>query len=199
MAAGPVLSLADKVELKIKLQGLCEHYWALNGYKKTSIKELCADIGIGIGTFYSLYPTKEDLFFETIASAQSRMTKKFLDTCRDNPSKEGFIIAMKKLFRDYDEKPFLRAGDKGDKTDYQSFVTKLSAESLERIKFDSIEFFRNAIHIANITLKIDEYKAYGIFGALVSAMYVKDTIAVIHDHLEVFDFMIDNLVMDIFE
>jgi len=196
MPAGPVLLEEDKRELKVKLKGLCEHCWTVGGYKKTSIKELCASTGIAIGTFYALFPTKEDLFYETIVGIQERLTEKFLDTCRSNPGKEGFVTAIKELFREYDQKPFLYDVKKPD---YQSFVRKLSSEAMAKIKFDSIGFFRKAISIANLSLKIDEHKAYGVLGALLSTIYVKEMLSVTHDYLSVLDFMADSLIRNIFE
>ena len=191
MPAGPVLSEGDKINLKSKLISLCEHCWAEDGYKKTSVKELCSNTEIGIGTFYALFSTKEELFYETIVGIQQRMKEKFLDTCRNNPRKEGFLEAIKELFREYDSKPFLYDVNKPD---YQSFVRKLSNEALEKMKFDSIEFFRKAINIAGLTLKIDEHKAYGVLSALVGAIYVKEALSATHNYLLVLDFMADSLV-----
>lgn len=78
MPAKPPLSEADKEAIRKKLEKLCEECWITQGYKKTSIKILCNKAAISIGTFYTLYPTKEDLFFETIASIQQRLTQKCL-------------------------------------------------------------------------------------------------------------------------
>jgi AcrR family transcriptional regulator len=196
MPSGPVLSETDKKEIRTKLQELCEHYWISHGYKKTSIKELCSNAGISIGTFYTLYPTKEDLFFETIDNIQKRLTKKVLGMNKSDPTKEGFAKAMKELFREYDSKPFLY---NVNTIDFQSFVTKLSDEAMAKIKFDSIEFFMQATHAANLNLKIDEYEAYGIFSALLSTINAKETLSTTCDYFAVFDFLVDNLILNIFE
>ncbi len=196
MPSGPVLTETDKIKIRKNLQELCEHCWTVYGYKKTSIKELCTNAGISIGTFYTLYPTKEDLFFETIENIQERLTQKVLDINQSNPTKEGFAWSMKELFREYDTKPFLY---NVNTPDFQAFVTKLSDEAIEKIKFDSIEFFRKAVQTANLNLKIDEYEAYGIFSALLSTINAKETLSTTCDYLEVFDFMVDNLISSIFE
>lgn len=196
MPSGPVLSEADKKEIRKKLQEFCEHCWITYGYKKTSIKMLCENTEISVGTFYTLYPTKEDLFVETTQTIQERLIKEFCNICKKNPSKEGFALSMQELFREYDRKPFLY---NVNTPDFQSFVTKLSDETMEKIKFDSIAFFRKAIYAANLNLKIDEYEAYGIFSALLSTISAKETLAVTCDYFAVFDFMIDNLIHQIFE
>ena len=76
MPSKPVLSDADKENIRKKLKGLCEECWISQGYKKTSIKSLCERAGISVGTFYTLYQTKEDLFFETIETIQRRLEEK---------------------------------------------------------------------------------------------------------------------------
>ncbi len=102
---------------------------------------------------------------------------------------------MKNLFREYDATPFLYDVNKPD---YRSFVTKLSDDAIEKIKFDSMAFFRKAAYTANLELKIPESEAYGILSALLSTIYVKDTIELIHNHFEVFDYMADKLISNIF-
>ncbi len=67
MTKGPKgFSDTEKDELRTKLCLECECSWALHGYKKTSIGELTANIGISTGAFYLLYFSKEDLFCETL-------------------------------------------------------------------------------------------------------------------------------------
>lgn len=196
MPSGSVLSEEAKNEIREKLQELCEHCWTVYGYKKTSIKELCANAGISIGTFYALYPTKEDLFLETIENIQSRLEKRVLDINQATPTKEGFAQSLKEIFREYDSKPLLY---NFNTPDFQSFITKLPDDATEKIKFDSVEFFRKSVQIAKLKLKIYEYEAYGIFSALLTTISAKETLSVTCDYLAVFDFMVDNLMPVIFE
>lgn len=196
MPSKPVLSATDKENIQKKLKILCEEYWIVQGYKKTNIKNLCEKAEISIGTFYTLYPTKEDLFFETIENIQRRLTEKVLDINRKRQTKEGFAESMKELFREYDSKPFLY---NVNTPDFQSFITKLPEEIMKKIKFDSFNFFRKAVHAANLNLKMEESKAYGILSALLSTINAKETLSITCNYLAVFDFMIDNLVADIFE
>ncbi len=160
------------------------------------INTLLDNAGISIGTFYTLYPTKEDLFFETITNIQRRLTEKMIDINRNRQTKEGFAQSMKKLFREYDSKPFLY---NFNTPDFQSFVTKLPEEMIKKIKFDSFDSFRQIIYAANLRLKMEEAQAYGILSALLSTIRAKDTLSVTCDCFAVFDFMVDSIVADIFE
>ncbi len=196
MPSKPVLSDADKKAIRERLGELCEECWIAHGYKKTSIKNLCDNAGISIGTFYTLYHTKEDLFSETIERIQQRLTEKVLAINRSSQTKEGFAQSMKELFREYDSKPFLY---NVNTPDFQSFVTKLPEETMQKIKFDSFEFFKQAVQAANLALRMEATQAYGILSALLSTINAKETLAVTCDYLAVFDRMADILVGSIFE
>lgn len=196
MPSKPVLSDADKENIRKKLKGLCEECWISQGYKKTSIKSLCEKAGISVGTFYTLYPTKEDLFFETIETIQRRLKEKIFEINRDRQTKDGFAESMKVLFKEYDSKPFLY---NVNTPDFQSFITKLPEETIKKVKFDSFDFFRQAVRAASLELKMEESKAYGILSALLSTINAKGTLSVTCDYFAVFEFMVDSLVADIFK
>ena len=196
MPSKPVLSDADKENIRKKLKGLCEECWISQGYKKTSIKSLCEKAGISVGTFYTLYPTKEDLFFETIETIQRRLKEKIFEINRNRQTKNGFAESMKVLFKEYDSKPFLY---NVNTSDFQSFITKLPEETIKKVKFDSFDFFRQAVHAASLELKMEESKAYGILSALLSTINAKGTLSVTCDYFAVFEFMVDSLVADIFK
>lgn len=196
MPSKPVLSEKDKTKIKEKLQSLCEQLWILQGYKKTSIKELCSKTEIAIGTFYSLFSTKEDLFFETAKAIQVRLTDQFLQTVLQGTNKDSLAKALKELFREFDSKPFLYDVNSPD---FRAFVTKLSEQDMEEIKFESIAFFREVCRVAQLKPKIDETQAFGILSALLSTIATKKTLSAMCDYLEIFDFMVDNLVTEMFE
>ncbi len=196
MPSKPVLSDADKENIRERLKKLCEECWIEQGYKKTNIKGLCVKTGISVGTFYTLYQTKEDLFLETIETIQRRLKEKIFEINRDRQTKDGFAESMKELFKEYNSKPFLY---NVNTPDFQSFITKLPEETMKKIKFDSFDFFRQAVHTANLELKMEESKAFGILSALLSTINAKETLSATCDYFAVFDFMVDSLLADIFK
>lgn len=196
MPSKPVLSETDKANIKGKLQSLCEKLWVEQGYKKTSVKELCRETEIAIGTFYSLFSTKEELFLKTAKSIQVRLAENFLQTVLQGRNKSSLAKAIKELFREFDSKPFLYDVNAPD---FRAFVTKLSQESMAEIKFESMAFFREVCQAANLKPKIEETKAFGILSALLSTVATKETLSEMCDYFAVFDFMADNLVSEIFE
>lgn len=196
MPSKPVLTESDKQNIKHKLYTLCEKLWASQGYKKTSIKELCSQAEIAIGTFYSLFPTKEDLFFETAKTIQTRLTEQFLQTVLQGTNKDSLAKALKELFREFDSKPFLYNVNAAD---FKSFFTKLSTQQMEEVKFESISFFKEVCQMAQLKAKIGEPQAYAALSALLSTVSAKHTLSVMCDYLEVFDFMVDSLIAEMFE
>lgn len=196
MPSKPVLSDKDKENIKEKLQALCEQLWVSQGYKKTSIKELCGETEIAIGTFYSLFSTKEDLFFETAKAIQVRLKDQFLQTVQQGANKDSLAKAIKELFREFDSKPFLYDVNTPD---FRAFVTKLSEQDMEEIKFESIAFFREVCRVTRLTPKMDETKTFATLSALLSTIATKQTFSAMCDYFEVFDFMVDTLVSEMFE
>lgn len=196
MPSKPVLSDKDRRKISDKLLSLCEELWTTQGYKKTSIKELCARTEIAIGTFYSLYATKEALFFETAKRIELRLTDSFLQTVQERPDKDGLAKAMKNLFREFDSKPFLY---NVSTPDFQSFLSKLSSDDLEEIKFENITFLKQVCEICELNMKTDLNKACAVLSSLLSTIGAKQSISTVCDYFEVFDFMIDHLIADLFE
>lgn len=196
MPSKPVLSEADKRVVRERLRELCEECWIAQGYKKTSVKNLCGQAAVSIGTFYTLYPAKEDLFLETIENIQSRLTERVLEINRCQQTKAGFAQSMKDLVREYDSKPFLYHVNTPD---FQAFIAKLPEEAIRKIKLDSFAVFRQAVQAANLTLKMEQSQAFGILSALLATISAKETLSVTCDYFAVFDCMTDILVSRIFQ
>ncbi|MCL2427220.1 MAG: TetR/AcrR family transcriptional regulator [Oscillospiraceae bacterium] len=196
MPAGPVLSGIEREKIKNRLQELCTSHWITKGYKKTSIKELCGDAGISVGTFYTLYPAKEDLFFATVDTIQRSLEEQVFTIVRNAPTMDGFASAIKTLAREFDKMPFLYDANTPD---FLSFITKLSEETMEKLKSDRIDFLRKFIRAANLELLVSERKAHGALNALLATIYAKETISVAYDYFMVFDFMVDGLIPNIFK
>lgn len=196
MPSKPMLSEQDKRNIEQKLMTLCEQLWIAQGYKKTSVKELCTKTEISIGTFYSLFPTKENLFYETAMVIQARLKEQFLQTVLQTSDKCSFASALKELYREFDSKPFLYDVNTPD---FRAFVAKLSDEEMERIKFDCYDFFREVCLAAALQPQLDIAKTCGILSALLATISSKQTLSTMCDHLEVFDFMVDHLISEIFK
>lgn len=133
------------------------------------------------------------MFFETAKAIQTRLTDQFLQTVLQEANKDGLAKAMKELFREFDSKPFLYDVNTSD---FRAFVSKLSEQDMEEIKFESIGFFREVCRAAQLKPKIDETQAFGVLSALLATISTKQTLSEICDYFEIFDFMVDNLIAE---
>lgn len=195
MAKGPKgFSDTEKDELRTKLCLECERSWVLHGYKKTSIGELTAKIGISTGSFYLLYASKEDLFCDTLERVQNRLINGVRDIICHEGGKTGFIKTMKWQFEQYVSSPFLY--DMGT-PDFLSFLNKLPKDRLEKLKFDSTSFFYEVIELANLKLKVDKEKVHALTSTLLYTVTIKERLN--YDHFEIFDFLLDSVVDRLFE
>lgn len=196
MAKGPKgFTEIEKDDLRTRLCTECERSWALHGYKKTSVGELTAKIGISTGAFYLLFSAKEDLFCETLERVQTRLKTGLRDIISHEGGKEGFIRAMKWHFEEYARLPFLY--DCGT-PDFLSFINKLPKERIEKLEFDGVSFFYETIDLANLTLKVSKEKAYAAISTLLFTVSIKEE-WISYDHLEIFDFLLNSVVDRLFE
>lgn len=195
MTKGPKgFSDEEKAELRTKLCTECERSWALHGYKKTSVGELTAKIGISTGSFYLLYSAKEDLFCDTLERVQYRLKSKLQEIIKSKRGKAGFISSMKWHFKEFDKSPFLY--DLGT-PDFLAFLNKLPKDRIERLHFDSETFFYDTIDLAGLRLKVEKEKAYAVIGSMLFIVTLKDKLA--NDRFEVFEFLLNSTIDKIFE
>ncbi|MBP1040757.1 TetR/AcrR family transcriptional regulator [Vagococcus sp. BWB3-3] len=195
MTKGPKgFSEAEKVDLRGKLQFECEQSWALYGYKKTSISKLTASIGISTGAFYLLYPSKESLFCETLASVQKSLTETIRQNILDIGGMEGFRQALISHFDEYDKRPFLY-----DVTsvDFLAFINKLPQEKIEQLKFDSVASFEELVKLTGLPLAVSQEKAFAVTSSLLYTVTNKERVA--YDHREVFMFLLDGILPQLFK
>ena len=63
----------EKENIKRSLQEACKQSWTQYGYKKTSVDDLCKQVGISKGAFYLFFESKEALFCEVLCSVQEQI------------------------------------------------------------------------------------------------------------------------------
>ncbi|MGX7150362.1 TetR/AcrR family transcriptional regulator [Enterococcus ureasiticus] len=181
-------------ELRNTLCMECEKSWGINGYKKTNIAELTSKCSISTGAFYLLYGTKEDLFVDTLNRVQNRLKTNWRTILNASPSKEGFVEAMKFLFREYKNSPFLYDFSNPD---FLAFVGKLPPNLIAELKTDNWKFFEEALQIANLNLKVSPKKAFEIINTLLSIIIIRDRVT--DDFESIFEFILDSTINNVIE
>lgn len=184
----------EKENIRRNLLNECEKSWAVFGYKKTSIDELCAKVGISKGAFYLFFDSKELLFCNVLDGIQERLKAVIEETLSKPLVKEDICKMLKQIYLEYDKTNILT---QRTTPDFANFMNRTPEEWKEKSKLLSHNFAINTILCTNLTLKMSKEKAFGIFNALLSIVTSKNTLG--YDHYEVFCTLLDSVINEIYE
>ncbi len=184
----------EKESIREKLIAECEKSWAKFGYKKTNLDDLCAKVGISKGAFYLFYRSKEELFCDIIDVIQKRLFLIIEETMAGTPTKYDFAKALKLIYLEYDKGNLIFDFNTPD---FMAFINKVPKEWLSKHQLNSLSNMQEVIKKYNLTLKVEENKAMAVFDTLLSINMNKEHL--IYDHFEVFEYMLDKMIEEIFE
>ena len=57
-----------------------KHLFSTKGFKKTNIKEIAENAGIGVGTFYNYFASKEQLLIEIYKKENERLKTRLIES-----------------------------------------------------------------------------------------------------------------------
>lgn len=184
----------EKENIKKNLQEACKQSWTQYGYKKTSVDELCKQVGISKGAFYLFFESKEALFCEVLCSVQEQICNAASEVIEKHRDKYGVAEALKLIYREYDENNFLYDSDS---TDFTILMNKLSEEQAKKIEESNHmneQLFSSQLHLK---FKVDAGLAMSVIYSLI--MNIKNRDILPHNHMETFDFMVDHLIDSLYE
>lgn len=184
----------EKENIKKNLQEACKQSWTQYGYKKTSVDELCKQVGISKGAFYLFFESKEALFCEVLCSVQEQICNAASEVIEKHRDKYGVAEALKLIYREYDKNNFLY---ESDSTDFTILMNKLSEEQAKKIEESnhmSEQLFSGQPHLK---FKVDTGLAMSVIYSLIMNIKNKDILP--YNHMETFDFMVDHLIDSLYE
>ncbi len=184
----------EKKVITKKLMEECKLNWQKFGYKKTSIDILCQNIGISKGSFYNFFDSKEALFYHVIKETQKHLYEIIEEIISQNQSKYGVAKALKEIYLEYSKSSFMYDTKNPD---FLSFFNKLNEQQRQELNDRSYLGTKFMLSKSFLNLKIDEDLAISILTALLASISQKDNM--LCDSMEVFGFMIDHLIDDIFK
>lgn len=184
----------EKNKLKEILCNECEKSWATKGYKKTSISYLTSQANISTGAFYLLYQNKEELFSETLKNVQGRLKVKLETILTSQPNKDGFVMALKWLYREYNQRRYLYDFSSSD---FQSFISKIPKEEITCLKMSSMNFSEDIIQKSDLIYKVEKQVVFDTVQTLLYTVSIQDSI--VEDKVGTFDFILDNIISELFE
>ena len=184
----------EKENIRKSLMDICKQNWTQYGYKKTSVDEICKQAGISKGAFYLFFESKEALFCEVLCSVQREICEMAAAAMEEEKGKPGVVKALKLIYRAYDKNSFLYGSDSADYTILMNKVSEEQAKEMEQAGELSRQLFSG--HPA-LKFKVDANMAISVIYSLIMNIKNKDVLP--QNHLEVFDFMADHLIDNLYE
>lgn len=90
---GKSFSEEERILLKKRIYEGAYKLFCELGYQKTTIKKITEEVGIGKGSFYNFYDSKEALFFRIMLDLEKDMEVEHLTNLKTHVAKDGFIGA----------------------------------------------------------------------------------------------------------
>ncbi len=182
----------ERAEIITALKDICTEKLKRYGYKKISVDSLCKEAGISKGAFYLFYDSKEQLFYEVIIDLQNKIYHTSAAEIESLPGCGGIINALKKLYRIYDESKFFQ---QSSTEDYRLFLNKLNDE--QRAALHSSERRNAEVFVKGQRLLQSEERVLSVIYALL--MNVKNDALLPENHLDVFDFMVEQIIPTMYQ
>lgn len=187
MARG--FSEREKETVKKSLQEACKQRWTQYGYKKTSVDELCKQVGISKGAFYLFFESKEALFCEVLCSVQEQICHSASEIINKRKNKYGIAEALKLIYREYDKNNFLYDSNS---TDFTILTNKLSEEQSKKMEESNYRSKQLFLSQSDLKFKVDPDMAMSVIYSLI--MNIKNKDILLRNHMETFDFMVESLI-----
>lgn len=184
----------EKENIKRRLQDVCKQSWTQYGYKKTSVDDLCKQVGISKGAFYLFFESKEALFCEVLCSVQEQICSAASEVIEKHKDKHGIAEALKFIYREYDKNNFLY---NSDSTDFTILMNKLSEEQAKKIEESNYMNEQLFLGQPYLKFKVNAGLAMSVIYSLIMNIKNKDILP--HNHMETFDFMVDHLIDNLYE
>lgn len=184
----------EKENIKRSLQEACKQSWTQYGYKKTSVDDLCKQVGISKGAFYLFFESKEALFCEVLCSVQEQICDMASEIIEKNKDKYGVAESLKLIYREYDKNNFLYDSDS---MDFTILMNKLSEEQAKKIEESNRMSQQLFLSQSYLKFKVDADLAMSVIYSLI--MNIKNKNILPHNHMKTFDFMVDHLIDSLYE
>lgn len=184
----------EKIIIVRGLLDACKKNWVEKGYKATKISTLCQSVNISKGAFYIFFESKEDIFYQVFKQTQKDLYENIEKHLSNNQNKNGIVYGMKEIFDIYCSSPFIYDTQS---LDFQYFIGKLDKKQCSEMNDTTYELTKFLFQKPFLKFKINENLAISLLTVMLSTISQKDKL--LYDEKKVFNFMIDNLINEIFE
>ena len=164
---------------KAELYRCGKELFSTKGFKDTNVADITKLAGVGVGTFYNYYSSKEKLFLEIYIDENSQMTKRILD--RINMELEPEVLIKQLLAMNMEEMMANPILSQWYNRDVFSKIEKLYREENG---LDSVDFMYHTFYVmvqkwqgeGKMRTDIDGEMIMAIFGAVIKIGFYKEEI-----------------------
>ncbi|WP_277679862.1 TetR/AcrR family transcriptional regulator [Gracilibacillus dipsosauri] len=152
------------------------------GFKKTNIKEIATMAGIGVGTFYNYYTSKEQLFIEIYSEENAKLKKQLTETLDlDKEPVEVISQLLKENSEAIHQNPILQEWYRQDfYKELEQYFREEAQDNIDSIRSFYLDLLREWKQQGKIREDIDEKLLPVFFDSLVYIDTHKEDIGIQH-------------------
>jgi AcrR family transcriptional regulator len=124
-------SRVDRVERADRILDTARDLLLAWGYRRVTIDELARRAGVGKGTIYLHWRSREEVFHAVSAREAAAMTDAIVDALRDDPAEVALHRYLRRLFVEAMNRPVLRALYTRDADTLDTFLAAVNHQRLE--------------------------------------------------------------------
>lgn len=129
----------EKEFVKERLKRKGSELFCFHGIKKTSIDEITKSAGIGRGTFYLFYPSKEEFFLELVEETETKIKEEFIMSISASikSKEEALKDFIKEAFMVLEKNPLMKM-IMNNRDEFEAFLQNIPPQKLSGfLKFDT--------------------------------------------------------------
>lgn len=155
----------EKRDITKKLLSTGKEMFERYGLKKTSIEELTRAVGIGQGSFYLFYNSKEELFFEILDTEEREVRDRIARMIAESDkTRKGFKEIIKRSFSMLNENTIIKNALVD--SEYSLFFNRIPEERLKAHLAEENEYVHTIVKMMHSEGVIEKVKPDVITGLL---------------------------------
>ena len=190
---GKAFSQSEMDIIRRKLIESCQTCWEKQGYRKTTVAEICSMAGISPASLYAFFSSKELLFVATADYYSGLLLDVLRQSLPAHPTKQDFAQGLKLLVRQLDKYKWLLSV----RDDYEIFLRKLPPDFLQENFNKDLVDFSAFIQETGLTPKVDMADFTAVIYTLIMSLYYSDAIG--ERHQAALELLIDSVIPHLFE
>ncbi|WP_277679141.1 TetR/AcrR family transcriptional regulator [Gracilibacillus dipsosauri] len=168
------------MDIKFTIFTCGKELFCTKGFKKTNIKEIAEQAGIGVGTFYNYYDSKEQLFIEIYKQENEKLKNRLIESLDLNQEP---VILISQLLKENQEaihaNPILREWYKQDfYKELEKHYRDEDGQSMDSVRDFFLDLLLNWKQQGRLRDDVDEELLPVFFDSLVCIDMHKDEIGI---------------------